>query len=54
MGDRTHETNEEDVVIPMVGYSEAMRALFRNFDSMRSSMKMEIVSGYHVSSDTND
>lgn len=27
VGDRTHETDEEDIVIPKVGYSEAMKAL---------------------------
>ena len=27
IGDRTYETNEEDVVIPEVRYSEAMQAL---------------------------
>ena len=27
IGDRTHETDEEDVVIPRVGYSEIMKAL---------------------------
>lgn len=26
-GDRTHETDEEDVIIPKVGYVEAMQAL---------------------------
>ena len=26
-GDRTYETDEEDVIIPKFGYSEAMKAL---------------------------
>lgn len=28
-GDRTHETDEEDVIIPKVGYTEAMQALHK-------------------------
>ena len=27
IGDKTHETDKEDIVIPRVGYSEAMKAL---------------------------
>ena len=37
VGDRTHETDEEDIVIPSVGYSEAMK-------SLHSNMRKEIVS----------
>lgn len=27
IGDRTHKTDEEDIAIPRVGYSEAMKVL---------------------------
>ncbi len=43
--DRTNEADEEDVVIPR---------LLRSFVLIKSSMKMEIVSGFHVSIGTKE
>lgn len=44
IGDKTHETDEEDVVVPIL----KQYTFFKNFVFMRSCMKMEIVSGFRL------
>lgn len=44
IGDKTHETDEEDVVVPIL----KQYTFFKNFVFTRSSMKMEIVSGFRL------
>lgn len=47
-GDRIHGTDEEYVVILRVGYSEALKALWKLFLYMGGNMIMKTVSGYLI------
>lgn len=54
-GDRTHETDEEDVFIPKVSYSMRKHfKLFKKFGSMKNNTKTVIMSGFHGLIATNE